>query len=176
MTQGDFGQELFLFLHILCAIVGFGSTFVWPLLAARARQLSPEAGYAITHTALGASKVVSRPFIYATGATGIVLVYILGNTVDDIGGAFGETWVTLAFVLFLVGIGVSEFLHTPNLKAMDAISEKLSSGQVSAPAAGGPPPEVAEIQERGKKAGMYGGILHLTFILILIDMIWKPGA
>jgi hypothetical protein len=176
MKQGEFGQELFLFLHILCAIVGFGATFVFPALASRARKLPPEQGYAITHTALEISKVVSRPFIYLTGVFGIVLVYIWGNTVDDIGGAFGETWISAAFVLFLLGIGVSEFLHGPNLRAMDAISEKLASGQVSAPTAGGPPPEVAEIQERGKKAGMYGGILHLLFVLILIDMVWKPGA
>jgi hypothetical protein len=105
-----------------------------------------------------------------------VLVYIYGNTIDDMGEAFSETWVTLAFVLFIAGVCVSEFVHSPNLKAMDALQEKLVSGAAGAPAGGGPPPEVAELQARGKRAGMVGGILHLIFFLILIDMIWKPGA
>lgn len=176
MTRGDFWHELFLFIHILSAIVGFGSTFVYPALSSRARKLAPEQGFPITHSALDVSKVVSRPFIYLTGLSGIVLVYIYGNTIDDMGEAFGDTWVTIAFVLFIVGICVSEFLHSPNLRAMDALQQKLVSGQVGAPPAGGPPPEVAELQERGKRAGMFGGILHLIFLLILIDMIWKPGA
>jgi hypothetical protein len=176
MKLGGFGHELFLFLHILCAIVGFGSTFVYPALASRARKLPPEQGYAISHTALDISKVVSRPFIYLTGIFGIVLVYIYGNTIDDMGEAFSQTWITIAFVLFIIGICVSEFLHSPNLKAMDALQEKLVSGAAGAPTGGGPPTEVAELQERGKKAGMFGGLLHLTFLLLLIDMIWKPGA
>ena len=40
--RGDFLYDLFLFLHILAAIVGFGSTFVWPALSSRARKLPPE--------------------------------------------------------------------------------------------------------------------------------------
>jgi hypothetical protein len=176
MDRGDFFHELILFLHILSAIVGFGSTFVYPALSSRARKLAPDQGYAITHTAHDISKGLSRPFIYLTGITGIVLVFIYGNTIDDMGEAFGDAWVSIAFVLFIAGICVSEFLHSPNLKAMDAIQEKLVSGQAAAPAAGGPPPEVAELEARGKKAGMFGGLLHLIFLLILIDMIWKPGS
>src|SRR5690606_23485026 len=131
MNRGDFAHELFLFLHILCAIVGFGSTFVYPALASRARKLAPEQGYPISHTALEVSKVVSRPFICLTGLTGIVRVFIYGDTIDDMGEAFGDTWVTIAFVLFIVGICVSEFLHSPNLKAMDALQADLVAGKVS---------------------------------------------
>jgi hypothetical protein len=87
---------------------------------------------------------------------------------------FSQTWVSIAFVLFLIGVGVSLFVHQPNLRAMNALQEKLVSGQAT-PAQGGPPAEVAELQARGKRAGMVGGILHLIFLLLVIDMIWKPG-
>jgi hypothetical protein len=174
--RGDFSYDLFLFLHILAAIVGFGSTFVWPMLASKARQLPPEQGWAITHAALTSSKVLTRPVIWGVGITGVVLVFLWGDNTDDIAGAFGEPWVSTSILLYVIAIAVSEVLHSPNLRAMDALGEKLASGQVGAPAAGGPPPEVAELQARGKKAGMFGGILHLMFFVILILMIWKPGT
>jgi hypothetical protein len=174
--RGDFGYDLFLFLHILTAIVGFGSTFVWPAMASKARALPPDQGYAISHASLLTSKVLTRPFIWGVGLTGVVLVVLWGNKQDDIAEAFGEPWVSTAILLYVIAIAVAEALHGPNLRAMDAIQEKLVSGQASTPAAGGPPPEVAELQARGKKAGMFGGILHLLFVVILILMIWKPGS
>jgi hypothetical protein len=174
--RGDFSYDLFLFLHILAVVVGFGSTFVWPALASKARALPPEQGYAISHASLVTSKVLTRPVIWGVGITGIVLVYLWGDKTDDVSGAFGEPWVSTAILLYVIGIAVSEVLHSPNLKAMDEIQERLVSGQTGAPAAGGPPPEVAELQARGKKAGMFGGILHLIFFVILILMVWKPGT
>ena len=71
-------------------------------------------------------------------------------------------------------MGITIGLHAPNLKKMDELGAKLSSGEVKG-GQGGPPAELAELQERGKKAAMFGGILHLLFALLLIDMIWKPG-
>ena len=79
----------------------------------------------------------------------------------------------MSFALYIVALCVSIFLHFPNLKAMNALQEQMAQGP---PPAGGPPPQLAELQERGKKAGMYGGILHLMFVLILLDMVFKPGS
>ena len=58
-----------------------------------------------------------------------------------------------------------------------ALSEKLANATPGAQGEpGGKPKEVAEIEERGSRASMYGGILHLFFLLLMIDMIWKPGS
>jgi hypothetical protein len=163
--------DFFLFLHILAAIVGFGSTFVWPMMAAKGRALSPQESYAVGHAGKEVAGVLSSPFIYGVGVTGILLVFVsrLGTEL------FSETWISVALTLYIVAICLSEFLHKPNLKAIDAIQATLASGG-GTPTSGGPPAEVAELQERGKKAGMFGGILHLLFLLILLDMIFKPGA
>ena len=75
-------------------------------------------------------------------------------------------------VVFLAAALFAWFVHTPNLKKMDKL--RRSSSKDGAPAAGGPPPQVAELQARGKRAGMNGGLLHLAFLLLVIDMIWKP--
>jgi hypothetical protein len=168
LAWNSFGYRFLYLLHILFVIVGFGSTFVYAALASRARKLAPVEGHAIGHASLEVSKGLTTFPIYGAGLMGIILV-LVGE-----GWKFSQTWISIAFVLFIIGVLVSAFVHTPNLKAMDALQEKLLAGAASAPA-GGRPAEVDELEARGKRAGMTGGLLHLIFLLLVIDMIWKPG-
>jgi hypothetical protein len=172
LIRGDFAYDLLLLLHLLTVIVGFGSSFVWPALAGKARargQQEPAVSYAITKSGFEVGKVLTTPFIWAAGAFGIILV-----AVGEWG--WGEAWISIAFVLFFGAALFALFVHTPNLRSMLSLQERLATGQAQPPAGGGPPPEVAELQARGKRAGMYGGILHILFLLLMIDMIWKPGT
>jgi hypothetical protein len=164
--------DFVLFIHIAAAIVGFGSSFVWPALASKARGLGPEKGYVLTHTSLELSKRLTSIPIYVTGGSGVLLILLAdraGRSWD-----FSDPWISIAFVLFFAALGVSLGLHYPNLKKMDALSAALAAGNATPGAQGGPPVEVLELQDRGKQAAMYGGILHLLFVLLLADMIWKP--
>jgi uncharacterized membrane protein len=161
--------ELLLFLHILTAIVGFGSTFVWPMLSVMARksgdmQLAAKIG-------LMSEEAGRRfePFILANGVLGLVLVAVVDSAYIE----FSDTWVTVAMTLYIVALVVSFAFHQPNLKAMAALQRELTEGVPGGQ--GGPPPQVAELEERGKKAAMFGGILHTLFALILLDMVFKPG-
>lgn len=172
--RGDAIYDFVLWLHILTVIVGFGSTFVWPFLASKARQLGdPKVGYYVSQMSLQGGNILSSWFIYGAGATGLLLV-ILASSNDPAIIEFSDTWITFAFILYFIGIGVSLGLHYPNLKAMLTLQEQLASADGSPGGASGPPPQVAELEERGKKAAMYGGILHLLFVLILLDMVFKP--
>ncbi len=169
MGTGSFAYRLVYLVHLLCVVVGFGTTFVAPLLAAKARQRPPAEAYAINHTFSEVAHILATPFIIAAGVFGTILVALSDRT-----WTYSQTWVSIAFVLFFVALGISLGLHLPNLKAMDGLQEKLATGQAT-PTPGGPPAEVAELQARGKRAQMLGGILHLLFLLLMIDMIWKPG-
>ena len=165
--------QLVLFLHILCAVVGFGSTFVWPMLSVKARQQDdPGFMLKVTELTTDVSKVQTSPFIYASGAFGLLLV-IFGATEDPAYWEFSDTWITIAMTLYIVALGVALGLHYPNLKRMLELQREMAAG---GPSQGGPPPQVAELQDRGKKAGMYGGILHLLFAVILLDMVVKFGS
>jgi hypothetical protein len=77
--------------------------------------------------------------------------------------------------VYLAIVAVMVFLVAPNARAIDELGAKLADGAVSAGPAGGPPPEAAELEERTKKAGAFTGVVHLLWVLIMIDMIWKPG-
>ncbi len=174
MGPDTFIYKLFLLLHLGAAVIGFGSTFVFPVLGSKAKALGPTApkeAYAISHAAHEAGKILATPFIYATGAIGLVLV----ATSDSV-WKFNQLWIEIAVVLFVAAACLAGFLHNPNLKAMDGLSEKLASGQITPNPAGGPPMEVGELAERGQKAGAFGGMLHVLWFLMMIDMVWKPGA
>jgi type II secretory pathway component PulM len=35
---------------------------------------------------------------------------------------------------------------------------------------------VAELEQRGKKAALVGGILNLIVVVVVFLMVWKPGV
>jgi hypothetical protein len=161
--------KLVLLLHVATVVVGFGSSFVWPAMATKARKLKGREGYAITHAGLEVSRVLTTPFIYAAGALGVVLIPLSGEAWE-----FSQSWISASFTVFIIVALVGAFAHAPNLKAMDELSRTLAEG-THTPTQGGPPPEVAELEARAKKAGMFGGILHLGWLILMYLMIFKPG-
>lgn len=181
LFRGDFVYDFVLWLHILTAIVGFGSTFVWPFLAAKAQGLGePKVGYYVSQMAHEGGRILTEPFIYGVGVTGLLLAVFAAGA-DPAVYEFSDLWITLTFIFYLGALGLSLGLHQPNLRAMLKLQEELVSmgpppQSAGAAAAGGPPPQVLELQERGKKAAMYGGLLHLSFVVVLVLMVFKPGA
>ena len=79
-------------------VIGFGSSFVYPLLGVKAKKLGPDdpkAAYAISHAGLEASKIVTTPFIYAAGVFGLGLVGL-----SDKVWQFSQAWVGIALLLW----------------------------------------------------------------------------
>ena len=167
MGDDSFAYRLVFLLHLLAVIVGFGSSFVYPVMGREARVRRGVEAHALTQASLRTAKAITTSPIYLAGATGILLVIMS----DAIG--FDEAWISIAFVLFIVSAVVAGALHLPNLRRMDELLGQMAGG---GPPQGGPPPQLAELEQRGKRAGMYGGILHLSFLALMIDMIWKPGS
>ena len=153
-----------LFLHILAVIAGFGPTFVYPVYSAMAKKRPGPEGLAINQVTLDIAKRFEYA-IYAVPILGIILV-ILSNDGAEFG--FGDPWISASMLLYLIALGVSLGLHMPNLRALVALQATIGPG--------GPTAEQGqELEERGKKAGMFGGILHLTLAILLWLMIFKPG-
>lgn len=174
LEYDGFIYNVVLVAHLLAVIVAVGSSFVWAAFSARARSMEPRDAHVINTNVLKLSTgMTSYPF-YAAGATGTLLV--LMTTIEDGPWAFDQTWISLAFLLFIAAVLVALFLHKPNLKAIDQLEATLLAGGGTPGQAGGPPAEVVELEERGKQAAMYGGILHLLSLLLVIIMVWRPGA
>ncbi|MGH9244145.1 MAG: hypothetical protein ACRD29_07475 [Acidimicrobiales bacterium] len=164
LNPDDLGFRLLFLGHIMFVVGGFGARFVNPMLAREIERGGPAAG-AAAGVLVAAAQRLSTPAIWLSGLFGIVLVAVGGFD-------FGDLWINLAMVLFLVAAVLATFLYLPNVRRLAALTATLSAPVGEGE---GPPPATAEIEARLKRGAMYGGILDLLFVLLLIDMIWKPG-
>ncbi len=166
MGLGSFAYNLVLLLHIVCVIVGFGGVILNGVYASRAQQLPPEQNLAVMEVNSFVSMKVAEIFIYLVPIFGFGLV-----SMSDGAYGWGDLWVWLSIVIYVISLGVSHGLLMPTVKKM----LDLQRGMVAAgPPSAGPPPEVAQLQAMGKRIGGTSMLLHLSLVVILILMIWKP--
>jgi hypothetical protein len=166
----DFVYGFLLLLHIFAAIIGFGGVFWNGLYAQQAQQRPGPGGVAINQAVFAVSKVAEYA-IYAVFVFGVLLVLVSENSAIE----FSQAWVGLSMLLYIIGIGVSHGMLFPNVRKANALAEELARTEGPPPGAQGPPPQVLELQELGKKIGMADVILKVLLVAVLVLMIWKPG-
>ena len=88
---------------------------------------------------------------------------------------FDQTWVSLSLLIYIATLGFVHALHLPNLRRMGELMAELNAGGPPPAGAAGPPPQAVELEERGKRAGLYGAISNLAWVVVLVLMVWKPG-
>lgn len=148
-----FGYKLMLFLHLLSVIVAFAPNFVWPFVSVRLKKEGKPVGPTYAGLASGNTAKITGPAVIVAGVIGCGLVGMSKPEGLDEGiFTFGQTWVSLALLIWFVIIGILYGLVVP--------AEKQAA---------------AGDAEADKKLSMFGGILHLLLALELILMIWKPG-
>ena len=164
--------DFFLLLHILCAIIGFGAVYLNALYGQEVRKRPGPEGLAVFEANFRISKIAEY-FIYAVFVFGLVLLALATSPVGDAHVfKFSQTWVWLAIVVYVVGLGVSHGVLMPSLKKMRTLmGEMIAAG----PPVGGPPPQASEMEQLGKKVGAAGATLNVLLVVILALMIWKPG-
>jgi hypothetical protein len=74
LSSDTTGYRLLLIGHLLCAIIGFGSTFVYPFMGAEAGKRKGVEGAAISDAVMKTASIVTAPFIYGAGIFGLLLV------------------------------------------------------------------------------------------------------
>lgn len=158
-----------LFLHIFSAIVGFGSVFFNGVYAQQAKQRPGREGVAINQAVFAVSKL-GEIFIYLVFVFGLLLVLLAEEPVS-----FGDLWVSLSMLLYIVALGVSHGVLQPSVRKANALAEELATTEGPPPGAGGPPPQVAQLEALGKRIGAADVFLKLSLVAVLALMIWKPG-
>jgi len=160
---------LLLLLHILCAIVGFGGVLLNGLYAQQAQQRKGREGVAIGQANWAVSKV-AEIFIYLVFVFGVLLMLVADEPVE-----WSDAWVGLAILLYLIALGLSHGVLQPSVRKANALAEELATTEGPPPGAGGPPPQVAQLEALGKKIGMTAMVNDVLLLAILYLMIWKPG-
>ena len=161
--------QLFLYLHILSAIIGFGGVMLNGAYAAQSRQRPGREGLAIFQANFFVTKIAEYA-IYAVFVFGFITVLL-----SDKVWKFSQAWVSGAMGLYIVAIAISHAVMIPSTKKMEQLLIKLAAGPPPGAAGGGPPPEVAEVEALGKRMGLFGAILNVLVLVVLFLMIVKPG-
>ncbi len=158
----SFGYRILLLGHYFAVFMAFAPAFVWPILNRRRRIEGGElvedvkdlkgSPMSATASAEGALTGVSSPIFHGTalvlaGLFGILMI-VLSSSVFE----FSQTWVSIAFVLWFLMLGVFFAGIGPAQRA-------LREGSVAAE----------------QRIAMFYGAMHLLLLLQIIDMIWKPG-
>ncbi len=152
----------FLFLHILSAVLAFGTAMLaFPFVGAFAAKEPAHLNFALRlNYALGRRAVA--PLALTTFTLGIVLV-IVGDW-----DLLANEWLVISIVLFLITFAGAQLVTLPAVGRLVELT-------ASPPPAGsqGPPPEVARLVRRVRIGGTLSAVLLATIILL---MVWKPGA
>ena len=155
-----------LVLHILSAIVGLGAVMLNGVYAAQGQKRPGPPGRAVSEANFAVTQIAEK-VIYLIPVFGILLVLASDSAIK-----FSYTFVWLALALYIGALGVSHSILIPGHKKINALLAEMEQGPAPA---GGPPPQVAQIQELGKRQAAAGATLNVFVVIFLILMIWKPG-
>jgi uncharacterized membrane protein len=175
--------KLLLLLHILAVIVGIGAVSLNGLYGRESRQKPGAEGRAVFEANWFVSSVAGY-VIYMIPVFGIALVLA-----SDSVYSMGDAWISLSVVLYVAALGIVHGVMRPNLRKMLSLMKEMEAWgppnvmeawgppnvmEAGPPAAGGPPPQVAEMERRGRTVGMGGAGLNLLLVALVALMIWKP--
>ena len=151
---------IFLFLHVMGAIIAFGPAFsAFPIIGSMAGKEPQHANFAARlNERISKTRVI--PLAIFQGITGLVLIYLTGLN------PFSQLWLGLGIVLYVIALTYALVVQGP---AARRIVELTSSPPP--PGASGPPPELMAAVKRAQQGGMILGIL---IVAIVILMVTKP--
>lgn len=161
VTNDALSYKVLLALHILAIIGAFGPMMVSSPLNRLAATKVGDAAKEIAEIPMRTAKAVSMPPFIVAVLTGIGLVV---NSNDVFG--FDQQWISLAFSLVLVIGVVYVFVVLRSQKRYIAAVQN-----------GSPESRETDSELRSARAGVAAGIgiIHLCMLLLIVDMIWKPG-
>lgn len=152
----------FQFLHVLLAILAFGTAMLaFPFIAAFAAKDPAHMNFALRlNHALGRRAVT--PLALTTFVLGIVLV-IVGEW-----DFFANEWLVISTILFLLTIADAQLITLPAVGRLVELT--------AASAAGGPSAPSPEVMKLVRKVRLGGTVSAALLAIIVLLMVWKPGA
>lgn len=164
-NPGNTLYEIIFYVHVLVAIVGYGTVVLNGLFAANAQGLDLPQRFGAQSTKHRVD-TIAEYFIYANFAAGLLLVFLADE--NSVVG-FDQTWVSLSMLLWIVAIGISHGLLIP--------SEKKYLADLEAQVGGAEPGSTGvDLAALDKRMAASGAGLNVLLAVILYLMIWKPGA
>jgi uncharacterized membrane protein len=154
---------LWLFLHILAAVIAFGPIFVFPIVGSLATQMPQHLRFAVELNHRIELRLV-LPLAASMAISGAGLIWTTNINI------FQTPFLLVGVVLYLVALTVASRVLLPTTSRLVHLSE-----QAPPPAAApGPPPQ--EVITLIRRLQMFGGLTTLLFLVIIFLMVIQPGG
>jgi uncharacterized membrane protein len=147
---------IFLFLHVMGAIVAFGPVFSFPIIG-RMGGAEPQHANFATRVSDTISKERVLPLAIFQGITGVALILITGINL------FATPWLLIGITLYLIAVGYNVLFGIPTVKKVIAMTSAPPP-----PGASGPPPELQAAIRRIQLGGMFSGLLVLIIVALMV--------
>jgi uncharacterized membrane protein len=147
---------IFLFLHVMGAIIAFGPSFSFPIIGAMSGKEPQHANFAarIIHT-IGNQRI--EPLAIFQGITGLVLIWLTGIN------PFTQLWLGLGIIVYLIALGFALFVQRATSKRLVELTSTPPP-----PGASGPPPELLATVKKAQQGGMFLGLMILVIVLLMV--------
>jgi uncharacterized membrane protein len=156
-------KDWMLALHVLAAFsLVAGSTLFWVLIVAVRRIDTPDDTLRLAPVA----KVGNATIGIGMGGTIILGIY-LAFALD--GYAIWDGWIIAALVLWVVGATLGKRVGEAFMQGPTKALELKQAGET------GPNAELLALNRTSRGVQLHA-LTSIVLLLILIDMIWKPGA
>jgi uncharacterized membrane protein len=148
---------IFLFLHVMGAIIAFGPAFsAFPIIGSMAGKEPQHANFAARiNEQITKTRVV--PLAIFQGVTGLVLIYLTGLN------PFSQLWLGLGIVLYVIALTYALAVQAPTGRRI----VELTSAPPP-PGATGPSPELMAAVKRSQRGGMILGIQILAIVILMV--------
>jgi hypothetical protein len=160
------GFNVFVLLHIICAVGGFGALLYrgWVLDLARKRGPAASAGVLAVY---GQVCQVGEVLIYGLVVFGIAAIAVSGDH-----ALFNQPWVIAALVVFVAMLAVLHGLVRPAERRYRRAMLELAEAPAMAPPKR--PPQMAEMDQLYRRIGIGMGGFNLLLLGGLYLMVFKP--
>ena len=150
-----------LFLHVMGAILAFGPTYAYSIMASLGRKEPQHANFSARQIELIGNRLV-YPLAIFQGVTGVLLIWAAGINV------MSSAWLLIGIVLYLFAL---TYALTVQRNALHRLIELSSTPPPPGAPPGPPPPELVATARRIAMGGM---LLGITIAVIVFCMVVKP--
>ena len=153
---------LWLFLHILAAVIAFGPIFVFPIVGSLAAQMPQHLHFAVALNHRIEQRLV-LPVALSMLVSGVGLIWTANINI------FETPFLLVGVILYLVALVAALTVLLPSTSRLVHLVEHAPP-----PAAPGPPPH--EVMQLIRRLQMVGGFTTLLFLVIIFLMVIQPGG
>jgi hypothetical protein len=157
--------DFVLLLHIVAVVVGFGAVALSGIYAAQAKARTGLAALAVVEVNSFVGWRIAQWFIYAVPILGFALLGL-----SDGAFGFGDLWIWLSIVLYLVGLAISHMVLRTADREFRSVLARSSETVPNVSVA-----DVPQLVALDRRIAAASGALNLLVLVVLILMIWKPG-